>query len=85
MMLLAIYEFTANDVDFAKIATSISKDKLLVEQNEIRNKLLVKQNLVSEEKREQLKHLCNWFQANDGTLQLKTLLNYMNTHLISFK
>jgi hypothetical protein len=69
MMLLAIYEFIANDVDFAKVATSTSKDKLLVEQNEIRNKLLVEQNLVNEEKKERLKHLCNWFQANDGTLQ----------------
>ncbi len=39
-MLLAVYESAANDVDFAKVATSISKDKLLVEQDEIKNKLL---------------------------------------------
>jgi hypothetical protein len=73
-------------VNFAKVATLISKDKLLVEQDEIRNKLLVKQNLVSEEKRKQLKHLCNWVRANDGTLlQQKILLNYMTSHLTSFK
>ncbi len=58
-MMLAIYEFATSDVDFAEVATSISKDKLLVEQDEIRNKLLVEQNLVREEKREQLKHFCN--------------------------
>jgi hypothetical protein len=40
MMLLTIYESTASDVDFAKVATSISRDKLLVEQDEIKNKLL---------------------------------------------
>jgi len=40
MMLLTIYESIANDVDFAKVATSISRDKLLVEQDEIKNKLL---------------------------------------------
>jgi hypothetical protein len=34
------------------IATSINRDKILVEQNEIRNKLLVEQNSVSKEKRE---------------------------------
>jgi hypothetical protein len=34
-MLLAIYESAANDVDFAKVATSISRNKLLVEQDVI--------------------------------------------------
>jgi hypothetical protein len=38
--MLTIYESIANDVDFAKVATSISRDKLLVEQDEIKNKLL---------------------------------------------
>lgn len=51
-MMLTIYEYVVSDVDFAKVATSINKDKLLVEQDEIRNKSLAEQNSVSEEKRE---------------------------------
>jgi hypothetical protein len=60
------YESAASDVDFAEVATSISRDKLLVEQDEIRNKLLAERNSVSEEKRERLKQLCNRVQASDG-------------------
>ncbi|CAK9235184.1 unnamed protein product [Sphagnum troendelagicum] len=60
------YESAASDVDFAEVATSISRDKLLVEQDEIRNKLLAERNSVSEEKRERLKQLCNQVQASDG-------------------
>jgi hypothetical protein len=38
----------------------------LVEQDEIKNKLLAERNSVNEDKREWLKHLCNWAQANNG-------------------
>jgi len=53
-------------VDFVEVTTSINRDKLLVEQDEIRNKLLVEQNSINKDKRERLKQLCNWVQANNG-------------------
>jgi hypothetical protein len=39
-------------VDFVEVVTSINRYKLLVEQDEIRNKLLAKQNSINKEKKE---------------------------------
>ncbi len=58
-MLFATYQSAAGDMDFAKVATLVNRDKLLVEQDEIKNKLLTERNSVNEDKRERLKHLCN--------------------------
>lgn len=72
-------------MDFVEVATSINKDKSLVEQYEIINKLLVEQNSISKEKREQLKQLCNRVQANDGhTITTKYIVELYHYPLDKF-
>jgi uncharacterized coiled-coil protein SlyX len=72
-------------VDFAEVTTSINKDKSLVEQDEIINQLLVEQNSVNKDKREQLKQLWNRVRANDGhTITTKDIVELYDYPLDKF-